>query len=997
MSDRMRPIPIDKLLDGIFSEYFSSGAVFGVSPAFRGDPTRVVPLPGGGAEVPLGSAAGPHTQLCQNIVAAYVGGARFFELKTVQTLDGEALHVEKPCILAEDEGCNVEWSTELTVPQALDEYVKAWFVLKLLSRELGLGSEEGFLFNMSVGYDLAGIRSPKIDGFIEGLKNAAALPVWSDCLEAARAFLPRLHNVDEAYLNTIDPRVCASVTLSTLHGCPPREIEAIASHLLTEKGLHTYVKLNPTLLGYEFCRETLDAMGYDYLVFDERHFLDDLQFEDAVPMLDRLMDLAAAQGRAFGVKLSNTFPVDIVRGELPGGEMYLSGKALYPLALALAERLGRVFSGRLPISFSGGADAFNVRALCAAGIRPVTVATTLLKPGGYQRLSQMAKLLSGLSYPDMVDPAAVTALAKAARTDAHYTKPAKPAAPRKLSAHVPLLDCFTAPCKGGCPIHQDIPEYIRLLGEGRQAEALRVILDRNPLPHITGSICAHPCAAKCTRAFYETPIRIREAKLAAAEGGWKTVLPEIRPLASRPDLKVAVVGGGPAGMAAAFFLARGGAAVSLFELREALGGVVRHIIPQFRISPEAVEADAQLLTQLGVDIRLNTPAPLPEKLFDLGYTHIVLAVGAWSPGELPLEGSPAMNALDFLGRCRAWGALHRRPRRVAVIGGGNTAMDAARAAKRLPGVEDVSIIYRRTRRYMPADLEELELAAKVGVELKELLSPVSWHNGELTCSLLELGEYDASGRRIPVETGETVTIPADLVVAAVGERVDGETLAAYGVASEPRHGLPIVKAGTLESSAPNIYVAGDARRGPSTVVEAIADAAAAAEAILGASPVPHRPLPAGRRGEAMLKKGILQEPRSPRREYERCLECNTLCETCVGVCPNRANVAVVVPTRRMPQIVHIDGLCNECGNCATFCPYDSAPYRDKFTVFGAAADFQQSSNDGFVLLDPIDRLVRVRLDGVTIDTTLMDEDSPLPSGIQELIETIVTDYSYLLY
>ena len=994
MSDRMRPIPIGKLLDGIFSEYFSSGAVFGVSPAFRGDPARAVPLPGGGAEVPLGSAAGPHTQLCQNIVAAYVGGARFFELKTVQTLDGEALHVEKPCILAEDEGCNVEWSTELTVPQALDEYVKAWFVLKILSRELGLGSEDGFLFNMSVGYDLAGIRSPKIDGFIEGLKNAAALPVWSDCMEAARALLPRLHNVDEAYLTTIDPRLCASVTLSTLHGCPPREIEAIASHLLTEKGLHTYVKLNPTLLGYEFCRETLDAMGYDYLVFDERHFLDDLQFEEAVPMLDRLMDLAAAQGRAFGVKLTNTFPVDIVRGELPGGEMYLSGKALYPLALALAERLGRVFSGSLPISFSGGADAFNVRALCAAGIRPVTVATTLLKPGGYQRLSQMAKLLSGLSCPDMVDPAAVTALAKAARTDAHYTKPAKPAAPRKLSAHVPLLDCFTAPCKGGCPIHQDIPEYIRLLGEGRQAEALRVILDRNPLPHITGSICAHPCAAKCTRAFYETPIRIREAKLAAAEGGWKTVLPEIRPLASRPDLKVAVVGGGPAGMAAAFFLARGGAAVTLFELREALGGVVRHIIPHFRISPEAVEADAELLTQLGVDIRLNTPAPLPEKLFDQGYTHIVLAVGAWSPGELPLEGSPAMNALDFLGRCRAWGALHRRPRRVAVIGGGNTAMDAARAAKRIPGVERVRLVYRRDKRNMPADEEELALALEDGVEFMELLSPIGVKDGVLTCRVMELGERDASGRRAPVDTGREVTMPASAVITAVGEKVDSELFAANGV-ELGKKGLPVV-GDTMESCAENVFVVGDARRGPATVVEAIADASAAAVAIAAMDP------------NADVEKNVTDDYFKPKGKHgnlctdcdhcsdTRCLGCATVCETCTEVCPNRANIHVAVPGKRQRQIVHVDGMCNECGNCGTFCPYDSRPYRDKFTLFWSREDFEGSENEGWLPKGDGSGVCLVRLGGQVREYDVTDSSCGLYEDIRQLILAVRKDYGYLV-
>ena len=273
---------------------------------------------------------------------------------------------------------------------------------------------------------------------------------------------------------------------------------------------------------------------------------------------------------------------------------------------------------------------------------------------------------------------------------------------------------------------------------------------------------------------------------------------------------------------------------------------------------------------------------------------------------------------------------------------------------------------------------------------------MSWHNGELTCSLLELGEYDASGRRVPVETGETVTIPADLVVAAVGERVDGETLAAYGVASEPRHGLPIVRQAPWSSSAPNIYVAGDARRGPSHRGGGHRRRRSGGRGHSGR--VPRSPTgrcpPGG--GEAMLK-GILQEP-APRREYERCLGATPLRDAMGGLSqpgqrgrsdPHPSD-APDCPYRRSLQRVR---------NCAAFCPYDSAPYRDKLhRVFGAAADFQQSSNDGSVLLDPISTaLVRVPLDGVSPSTPPSWTRLPLPSGIQELIETIVTDYSYLLY
>ena len=168
MSDIMRPIPFGQLMDWILTEYQTQGSIFGVSKIVRHTNGQARPIFAEKIEAPFGPAAGPNTQLAQNIVAAYVGGSRFFELKTVQIMDGEELSkcVAKPCITAADECYNCEWSTELTVPQAYDEYVKAWFALKLLAKELELGDPDGFVFNMSVGYDLAGIQSEKIDSYI---------------------------------------------------------------------------------------------------------------------------------------------------------------------------------------------------------------------------------------------------------------------------------------------------------------------------------------------------------------------------------------------------------------------------------------------------------------------------------------------------------------------------------------------------------------------------------------------------------------------------------------------------------------------------------------------------------------------------------------------------------------------------------------------------------------------------------------------------------------
>ena len=182
MGDRMTPIPFSSLMEWIFTEKRNTGTVFGVRKPFVKKGDKALGIFGEKIEAPFGAAAGPHTQLAQNLVAAYYSGNRFFELKTVQIIDGEDLPVSKPCILAEDEGYNCEWSTELTVPQAMDEYVKGWIALKVISREFGLGADDGFIFNMSVGYDLDGIKSPKVNSFIDNMMEAKDTPVWKECI-----------------------------------------------------------------------------------------------------------------------------------------------------------------------------------------------------------------------------------------------------------------------------------------------------------------------------------------------------------------------------------------------------------------------------------------------------------------------------------------------------------------------------------------------------------------------------------------------------------------------------------------------------------------------------------------------------------------------------------------------------------------------------------------------------------------------------------------------
>ena len=995
MSDKMTPIPFGGIMDWILEEKKTSGSVFGVRRPYIYGHDHEWRVLGGRLETPFGPAAGPHTQLAQNIIAAYYMGSRFFELKTVQILDGEDLPVSKPCIRAEDEGYNVEWSTELYVPQAFDEYVKAWFALHVLAKEFGLGEQDGFLFNMSVGYDLTGIKSEKLNRFIEGLKNAERTPIFQECRSWLTDNIGKFEKLTMDDVKAIPSSVCSSVTLSTLHGCPPLEIERIASYLLTEKKLHTFVKCNPTLLGYEYARDMLDKMGYGYVTFGEFHFKDDLQYADAVPMLTRLMAIADKQGLQFGVKITNTFPVDITAGELPGKEMYMSGKALYPLSMSVAEKLAKDFGGRLRISFSGGLDYFNIEKTVSAGIFPVTVATTVLKPGGYQRLEQLARIWEKAEPKDFtsVDAKAVSGLVKEASSSKHHVKALKVLPARKIGKPVPLIDCFMAPCRQSCPIKQDTTAYMKLAAEGKMLEALEVITEKNPLPFITGTICAHNCMTKCVRNFYESPVDIRSVKLAAAKGGFDTLMKsKVKPAVTEKGA-AAVVGGGPAGLSAAYFLAKGGMEVTLFEKCDKLGGVVRNVIPGFRIDDSAIENDVKLVLSMGVNAVTGKEITSVEELRK-DFDHVVLAVGASEQGVLKFGDTTARNAIDFLEAFKRSGGKVEIGKTVAVIGGGNTAMDTARALIRTSGVERVLLIYRRPKRYMPADEEEIRLAVEDGVEIRELLAPADMRDGVLICKKMRMGAPDSSGRPGFEESCETESFAVDTVIAAVGERIPGSFYEKNGLKLGEK-GQALVNDATLESSVKGVYVVGDGLNGPATVVEAIRDARKAAEGILGKTIA--RDCDMGEDAQTIYsRRGVLAEQDETKLDSSRCLGCINICENCVEVCPNRANVSIAVPGMKMHQIIHVDYMCNECGNCRSFCPYESAPYLDKFTLFANLSDFESSKNSGFVLINAALGACKVRLDGSVLDYAVGETRTAVPEDISKLISAVVRDYSYLL-
>ncbi len=997
MSEIMRPMSIDHLMHWIMSEYEQKKSIFGIEKIVKHENGQALPIYEEKIESPFGPAAGPNSQLAQNIVAAYVAGSRFFELKTVQVMDGADLAacISRPCIIAGDECYNCEWSTELYVPQAFAEYVKAWVACKLIAKEYNLGDPDAFVFNMSVGYDLEGIKSPKIDKYINEMIEAKDTEVFKECINWALEHVNEFKNVDEEYIRNISSNVSNSITESTLHGCPPAEIERIATYLITEKHLNTFIKCNPTLLGYEYARKRLDGLGFDYIAFDDHHFVEDLQWADAVPMLHRLYDLCQEKGLEFGVKITNTFPVDVTRNELPSNEMYMAGRALFPLSIHVARLLTDEFQGKLRISYSGGATIENIKELFDAGIWPITMATNILKPGGYQRMSQIADELMecGSERFSGVNVAALAAIDDGVEAKAMYRKPVKPLPERHVDKKLPLFDCFNAPCRNGCPIEQDIPAYLQAMVDGDAKKALEIILERNPLPFITGTICPHHCGDKCMRNYYEETLHIRATKLAAASQAYNEILPALKAEGSVAGKKVAIIGGGPAGLAAAAFLSRAGVAVTVFERKEQLGGVVRNVIPEFRITADSIDKDVELCKAYGAEFKLGAEVTSVKTLKAEGYTDVIVSIGAWKPGRSPLAYGEVTDALEFLMEAKKNGASMNIGKDVVVLGGGNTAMDVARAAKRLPGVEHVRLIYRRTKRYMPADEEELQLAIEDGVEFLELLAPVGAENGKLKCSVMELGAPDASGRRSPVDTGRTEEYPADTIIAAIGETIDTSLYAELGIEMDAK-GRPVVDANMMTTEA-GVYAVGDSRRGPATVVEAIADSAKAAAAIAGISYDKYAEANVAADEKLYTAKKGLQSRDTSKTPDDRCLGCPTVCEVCTDVCPNRANVAIHVPGKCKAQIIHVDGMCNECGNCEVFCPYKGGrPYKDKFTLYWSEEDFLDSTNEGFLPLEGTQ--VKVRLDG-KVETVDVAGETDLSADAVAVIRTVLKDYAYLIH
>ena len=477
-----------------------------------------------------------------------------------------------------------------------------------------------------------------------------------------------------------------------------------------------------------------------------------------------------------------------------------------------------------------------------------------------------------------------------------------------------------APCREACPAGIDVPRYIRRIREGRFDEALAVIRERIPFPFVCGYACVHPCEARCSRSQFDEPVAIRILKRAAAElGGSKPSEGDRLPDTGK---RAAVVGSGPCGLTAAYYLALKGHRVTVFEALPEAGGMLRYGIPAYRLPGNVLDQEIAAVRHAGVEILTNRRIAAAEALRDQGFDAVLVASGAWRPTKMNIPGEErpeVEDAISFLTAANG-GRPPRIGKRVIVVGGGNAAIDAARVARRL-GAEVVQL-YRRTVAEMPAAPEEVEDALAEGVKIRYLTAPVRIEEGQVTCIRMTLGVPDAGGRPAPVPVaGSEYTLAADTVIVAVGQSADipASTL------KTGKGGTVQADAQTLATSVPGIFAGGDAVTGPASIIEAIAQGrtvAAAMDRYLGgtgaidrltdampeSSPLPEPPP----RGACRAKAGHLPVKRllagfetvdtayarrTAVREAERCLSCDL---------------------RRFDVLVNED-VCKDCGYCREVC------------------------------------------------------------------------------
>jgi NADPH-dependent glutamate synthase beta subunit-like oxidoreductase len=555
-------------------------------------------------------------------------------------------------------------------------------------------------------------------------------------------------------------------------------------------------------------------------------------------------------------------------------------------------------------------------------------------------------------------------------------------------SHIVTHNCTTgecallapAPCQMACPAGIDVPTYVTLIGHGRDVEAIEVIRRDNPFPWVCGLVCTRPCEFMCVRGRIDSPISIKFLKAFAAERAFSERRYQNPPKHPDKNQKVCVIGAGPAGLTAAYYLALKGYKVKVFEALPMAGGMMMVGIPRYRLPREVIDREVAMIEDLGVEFAFNTRFGQDVSLESLkkdGFEAFFLAVGAHNSFKLGIPGEKdfpqVIDAIQLL-KAVALGDRHIPGKKVVVIGGGNVAIDVARTCIRL-GCEEVTIAYRRTRTEMPADEEEVEQAEEEGVKISFLTVPIEvvGSNGRvqgMKCLRAEMVAREGSDRKSPVPVlGSDYLIEVDAVIPAIGQVVDTECMVEFSDLKWTRRSTIDVSMASMETRMAGVFAAGDAVSGPATVIEAIGGGKKAADSIdryLCGMPQPNMPPVPTRRARTdwievpSSTKMVLKRPEMPllnidrrrttfqqvelgysenmvREEARRCLRCDICrrCGDCVKICRDKMGIdALQMGYLDFDHPVKTDfrlteERCIACGACAENCANDAMRIEDR--------------------------------------------------------------------
>ncbi len=1037
----MNPPTLERLLGIILNSFDKKGEIFDIPEKLFykhwHNPALYTSKFGQELHNPIGLSSGPLTQLAQNIVSGWLCGARIIELKTVQPNGFD--EIQRPSINIQDVAYNCEKSHELSIEQAYDQFLNAWIIIHLLNHKIFGATQKskniGTIFNMSLGYTLADIRSERMQWFVDKMLDCSVEKTGK--IKHIQNIYPEFKGID------IPNQISNNFTISSYKGSSARELEYICKFLMIDKKLHPTIKFDPTLMGFGSVQAILSAENSFEVELNQVDFEDNIQYAEAVTLIENITRTAEEMNLELMVKLSNSLICNNNTLQIPkkSSKVYLSGRALHPIAVNLAAKLQSKFEGSLDISFSGGADCYNISNLIQSGFSLITVSTDLLKPGGYGRLSQyfqelmrifanyQAKnirefiLKSGTEYG--VKESALESLRNYAirtLTDPAFQQNEISGLTIKSDRKLEHYDCISSPCTDACATHPDIAGYCWHTTKNDADKAINSILAVNPLPSVSGMISNEPSRLICTRMSYDYPVLMRDIErfIAEYEPGESMGLPGLKKI--KKD--VAVIGGGVSGLACAWYLNKYGFTVDIYEAEKDAGGVARKVVPEFRLSDSALFKDIQRIKNAGIKILTSTE--IDKERFariQKTYQYVYVATGVSEAEKLKIDGEDANGVIDpviFLSEAKI-NKKYIPGKNIAIIGNNWMAADAARTAKRLLGEENaVTLICDGSIDDMEIDINSRAALIDEGIEIFEYSIPKKILTNQEHVAGLELIEtevYDQEGNKQPIIKeleGTEQIFEFDTVIPCTGRK--------------PKTGFVDIRKlknnkDSRATKLDHVYAGGTLLNPSASFMDVVADAKLAAHEIAINAGIeipenlfkqtksidiqklkiqkshrekPNRPekIPSDQRNnfDTVIKT---LKPVKALKEAARCLQCDTLCNVCLSVCPNKAMVGFEIEPEKLKfpvvtfnkedfrvtlsnkfgikqkyQIINIADWCNQCGNCTTFCPTSGAPYKDKLRVHFNREAFNKDT-EGFLLtrLDNNSYVITMKKDGNLVTLT----------------------------